>query len=148
MKLSLKGFGMGMLVLALAACGDDDRSLSQRAGSAISGTAADFVAGVGEGVDKRMEIALAVDPSVAANGLAANLGKSRGVGSKDAAIYVTSTKAFEGKLLAKALDGEGVEVGRSVVEVAFEADDGKYVNFAFNQEMDSQTVRKYELSVR
>lgn len=135
------------LVLSLAAC-KDDASVSQKAGSAISGTAADFVAGLGEGVDKRMTVTLQADPALAARGLTVTQGKSRGMGSKNAAVYVVADKPFKGKLVARALDGEGTEIGRSVVEEEFAADDARYVTFTFNEEMDSQLVRTYALSAR
>ncbi len=135
------------LVLSLAAC-KDDASVSQKAGSAISGTAADFVAGLGEGVDKRMTVILQADPVLASRGLTVTQGKSRGMGSKNAAVYVVADKPFKGKLVARALDGEGTEIGRSVVEEEFAADDARYVTFTFNEEMDSQLVRTYALSAR
>jgi len=135
------------LALGLAAC-KDDTSVSQKAGSAISGTAADFVAGLGEGVDKKMNVTLQADPALAARGLTVTLGKSRGMGSKDAAVYVVADKAFKGKLVARALDAEGTEIGRASAEEEFAADDARYVTFKFNEEMDSQLVRTYAVSAR
>ncbi|WP_164136843.1 hypothetical protein [Stenotrophomonas maltophilia] len=135
------------LALGLAAC-KDDTSVSQKAGSAISGTAADFVAGLGEGVDKRMNVTLQADPGLAAHGLTVTLGKSRGMGSKEAAVYVVADKAFKGKLVARALDTDGTEIGRAAAEVEFAADDARYVTFQFNEEMDSQLVRTYAVVAR
>ncbi|MCC7634984.1 hypothetical protein [Stenotrophomonas rhizophila] len=142
-----KSIVMMALALALAGC-KDDTSMSQKAGSAISGTAADFVAGLGEGVDKRMSVTLQIDPALAARGLTVTQGKSRGMGSKDAAVYVVADKPFKGKLVARALDGQGTEIGRAVVEEDFAADDARYVTFTFNEEMDSQLVRTYAVSAR
>lgn len=136
-----------LAVLALSACGED-RSISQKAGSAISGTATDFVAGLGEGVDKRMSLKLDVAPEIVSNGMTVTLGKSRGMGSKDASVYVVATKPYKGAFLARALDESDAEIGRSRVEVDFPADDAQYVNFTFNEEMDSQLVRSYALSLR
>ncbi|MDT3488306.1 hypothetical protein [Stenotrophomonas maltophilia] len=136
-----------VLALGLAAC-KDDTSVSQKAGSAISGTAADFVAGLGEGVDKRMNVTLQADPGLAAHGLTVTLGKSRGMGSKEAAVYVVADKAFKGKLVARALDTDGTEIGRAAAEVEFAADDARYVTFQFNEEMDSQLVRTYAVVAR
>jgi hypothetical protein len=135
------------LALGLVAC-KDDTSVSQKAGSAISGTAADFVAGLGEGVDKRMNVTLQADPGLAARGLTITLGKSRGMGSKEAAVYVVADKAFNGKLVARALDAEGSEIGRASADVEFAADDARYVTFQFNEEMDSQLVRSYAVAAR
>lgn len=135
------------LALALVAC-KDDTSVSQKAGSAITGTAADFVAGLGEGVDRKMSVTLQADPGLAAHGLMVTLGKSRGMGSKEAAVYVVADKAFKGTLVARALDGEGAEIGRASAEAEFTADDARYVTFHFNEEMDSQLVRTYAVSAR
>ncbi|PTS77738.1 hypothetical protein DBR33_02785 [Stenotrophomonas sp. HMWF022] len=142
-----KAIVMMSLLLGLVAC-KDGISMSQKAGSAISGTAADFVAGLGEGVDKRMAVTLLIDPAVAERGLSITMGKSRGAGSKDVAVYVVAGTAFNGRLVARALDAEGVEIGRAVVDEEFSADDARYVTFKFNEEMDSQLVRTYALSVR
>ncbi|MDR2959534.1 MAG: hypothetical protein LBV10_08305 [Stenotrophomonas sp.] len=136
-----------VLALGLTAC-KDDTSVSQKAGSAISGTAADFVAGLGEGVDKRMNVTLQADPGLAARGLTVTLGKSRGMGSKEAAVYVVADKAFKGKLVARALDADGTEIGRAAAEAEFAADDARYVTFQFNEEMDSQLVRTYAVAAR
>lgn len=136
-----------VLALGLVAC-KDDTSMSQKAGSAISGTAADFVAGLGEGVDKRMNVTLQNDPALAARGLTVTLGKSRGMGSKEAAVYVVADKPFKGKLVARALAADGSEIGRATVEEEFAADDARYVSFQFNEEMDSQLVRTYAVSAR
>jgi len=135
------------LALALTAC-KDDRSVSQKAGSAITGTAADFVAGLGEGVDKHMNVTLQADPSLAARGLTVTLGKSRAMGSKESAVYVVAENAFTGTLVARALDSNGTEIGRASAEQEFVADDARYVTFHFNEEMDSQLVRAYAVSAR
>ena len=92
---------MAAIVLALAACGDA-RPLSQKAGSVLSGSATDFVAGLGEGVDKKMTLELLLDPAFEANGLTVTLGKSRSVGSKDASVYIVSAKPFKDAIMARA----------------------------------------------
>lgn len=142
-----KGIWLLAMALGLAACGDD-RSPSPRTGSAVGGSAMDFVAGPGEGVDRRMSLTLEVAPAMAARGLTVTLGKSRGVGARDASIYVIASHSFTGTLVARALDAEGSEIGRALVEVAMAADDAQYVDFTFSEEMDSQRVRSYALSAR
>lgn len=95
-----------------------------------------------------MSVRLQTDPGLAARGLTVTQGKSRGMGSKDAAVYVVADKPFKGKLVARALDADGTEIGRAVVEEEFAADDARYVTFTFNEEMDSQLVRTYAVSAR
>lgn len=140
---------LGVLVSVLVAgCGNKDESFSQRTGSAVAGAATDFLSGVGEGIDKRMAMELDIDPALADRGLEVTLGKDRGLGSNVASVYVIADRPFEGKLMARALDAEDKEIGRATVDVALEADDAKYINFGFNQEMDSGLVRRYVVSVR
>ncbi|MCL2315044.1 MAG: hypothetical protein FWC28_07340 [Proteobacteria bacterium] len=142
-----KGSCLFVLLLVLAAC-DENKSLSQKTGSTIGRSAVDFVAGLGEGIDKRMVVKLDVDPALAAKGLSTTMGKSRGVGSKDASVYIVAGKPFKGTLMVRAMDEAAVEIGRSQVEVEFAADEARYVTFSFNEEMDSQLVRSYLLSLR
>jgi len=139
---------VGVLALCVLAGCSKEESLSQRAGSAVSGAAADFLTGVGEGVDEKMKMDLDTDASLAAHGLTVTLGKGRGMGSNRAAVYVVSKDAFDGQLIAKALDAEGSEIGRAVSDVALEADGATYVNFEFNAEMDGSLVRKYRVAVK
>lgn len=49
--------------------------------------------------------------------------------------------------MAPALEEAGVGIGGSLLQVDFTADDGQYVNSAFNQELDCQLVRRYALSL-
>ncbi len=64
------------------------------------------------------------------------------------AVYFTAASAFQGKLIAKAMDKEGAEIGRSVVEVEFSADDAKYVSFTFADEMDAHLVQEYLIDIK
>lgn len=48
-------------------------------------------------------------------------------------------------LLAKAVNSDGVEIGRSRAEVEFQKDDARYVSFPFESEMDSAMVKRYEI---
>lgn len=138
----------GVLVVCMLAACSKEESLSQRAGNAVSSAAADFLTGVGEGVDQKMKMDLETDDSLAAHGLTVTLGKDRGMGSNRAAVYVVSRDAFDGQLIAKALDAEGQEIGRAVSDLALEADGATYVNFEFNAEMDGSLVRKYRVAVK
>ncbi|MDR1074822.1 MAG: hypothetical protein LBL59_00495 [Xanthomonadaceae bacterium] len=137
-----------LVALAVLAAGCGDKSLSQRTGSAVSGAATDFLSGLGEGVDQKMEMALELDPSMNASGLTVTLGKGRGLASNRASIYVVSNAPFNGTLMAKAQDKDGREIGRATADVELENDDAKYVDFQFDDQMDGNLVRKYLISVR
>jgi hypothetical protein len=67
---------------------------------------------------------------------------------KGITVYFMSSKPVQVSLMAKALNAEGDEIGRSVVDVEFTADDARYVAFAFDAEMDSQLVEKYVVEAK
>ncbi len=108
-----------MAVVLLAACKKEAErapspSISQRAGAVVSGSATDFISGLGAGVDEKMRVALELDPSLASHGLQATMGKGRTMGTNQAAIYVVAGDSpYKGKLVAKALDQAGLEIGRA-----------------------------------
>ncbi len=68
--------------------------------------------------------------------------------SKGISVYLVAAKPFKSKVVAKALDGDGQEIGRSTVDVDFAADDAKYVGFTFDPQMDRQLVAKYVLDLK
>ncbi|RPI73848.1 MAG: hypothetical protein EHM45_20150 [Desulfobacteraceae bacterium] len=63
-------------------------------------------------------------------------------GNHYSACLHRSNKACVGKMTAKALNMELLEIGRAIVDAAFTADDAKYVTFKLNEEMDAQLVGK------
>ena len=70
-------------------------------------------------------------------------GKENGI-----TVYFLAAGPFKGKLVAKATNKEGQEIGRSVVDVEFSADDAKYVSFPFPEEMDAQLVQEYRVDIK
>lgn len=153
MKRKIGWVLMGLSVALLAACKKEPEvpkpSVSQRAGAAVGGAATDFISGLGAGVDEKMKVATEFDASFASHGLEATIGKGRSMGTNLAAIYVVAGDTpFKGKVVAKALDQDGKEIGRAQTELELAADDATYVTMTFNEEMDSNLVRKYLLSVR
>ncbi|MDR2872284.1 MAG: hypothetical protein LBV45_07175 [Xanthomonadaceae bacterium] len=135
--------------MMMTGCGkNESSSLSQRTGNAVGGAATEFIAGLGQGVDNTMKVELDIDSTLEARGLTITLGKGRGLGTNRASIYVVSQTPFNGVLQARALDAEGREIGRANTEVELERDDAKYVDFQFDEQMDSNLVRKYLILVR
>ncbi len=60
-------------------------------------------------------------------------------------VYFMSTNPYEGKLLARALNDKGLEIGRATVALRLGSNESKYVNFTFNPEMNSLVVAKYSI---
>ena len=139
-----------IFVLVVCGCGKRDESLVKTAGSKVGETVTDFASGVGKGVDKQRMVQVKLSEDVAKQGLSKTVAKSQSLGSKASgiAVYFITKSPFKGKLVARAMNKEGQEIGRSVVDVEFSADDAKYVSFPFPEEMDGQLVQEYLVDVK
>jgi hypothetical protein len=137
-----------LLVFALCSCGDSRDDAAKDAGSAIGETLTNFSTGVGKGIDKGMEVDVKLSAEIGDKGITSTISKDLGLDNagKGISIYLISTREFKSKLIAKALNSEGMEVGRSVVEVELGVDDAKYFKFIFDDEMDQKMVVRYEIS--
>lgn len=136
-----------LLMAILCGCSDKEGSTAKKAGARVTETLTDFASGMGEGFDKKMEVQVELTEECAQAGLSKSVAKSLGM-KQGISVYILADKPFVGNLLAKAYNAEGQEVGRVKVAVEFEADDAQYVAFPFDQEMDSQLVKKYSVDVR
>jgi hypothetical protein len=137
------------VLLLLTGCEKGDQSVHQ-AGQRVGETLTDFTKGVGSGVDNRLDVPVELGEEVVKLGLRTTVAKSDGLenaGKKSLTVYFISSEAVNTWLQAKALNKEGVEVGRSTVEVDLAADDAKYVTFEFDPEMDAQRVTKYLVGI-
>jgi hypothetical protein len=135
-----------LAAFAFTACEQKDRSVAKEAGDKVGQTITDFATGVGKGIDKRLTVNVELSKDLSERGLSVTLGKVSG--KRGLSVYLIAQRAFKSRLIAKALDKDGLEIGRSVVDVSFAADDAKYVNFAFQDEMDTQLVAKYVIDIK
>lgn len=136
------------LGLTLAGCGKDDESLSKSAGRTIGESVTDFAKGVGTGVDKQMVVETELDPALAEKGVSKTISKMLlEAGKKGFTVYLISKDALTTTLMAKAMDKNGVEIGRTKTDVAFEKDGAQYVKFFFTGEIDTALVAKYVISL-
>jgi hypothetical protein len=146
----MKPIAAPIVVLLVCGCGKRDESMAKTVGNKVGETLTDFASGVGKGIDKQMMVKVRLSEEVTKQGLSKTISKSRGIDleEKGITVYFTATTAFKGKLVAKAVDKEGQEIGRSVVDVEFSADDAKYVPFVFDDEMDTQLVQEYLVDIK
>ncbi len=135
-----------LLVLLVCGCGRREESVAKTAGSKVGETITDFASGVGKGVDKQRMVRVTLSEAVCKQGLSKTISKS-GNGN-GITVYFLAASPFKGKLVAKATNKEGQEIGRSVVDVEFSADDAKYVSFPFPEEMDAQLVQEYAVDIK
>ena len=106
-----------LLVLLVCGCGRREESVAKTAGSKVGETITDFASGVGKGVDKQRMVRVTLSEAVCKQGLSKTISKS-GNGN-GITVYFLAASPFKGKLVAKATNKEGQEIGRSVVDVEF-----------------------------
>jgi hypothetical protein len=134
----------------LSGCGGNDRG-AQQAGQKVGETITDFASGVGKGIDKRMEVPVELSDSITALGLRHTIAKSLGIdrpNEKGVTVYFIAAKPVEARLMAKALNAEGQEIGRSTADVELAADDARYITFRFDPELDAQLVERYLIEAK
>jgi hypothetical protein len=133
----------------LAGCGKKEESLANRAGESLGRHITDFTKGVGKGIDQKMTVDVTVRPEVLALGLTNTIGKSLGLDAKrkGISVYFVASQNVSNNLIARALNAEGVEIGRCKKPVVIEKDAAAYVNFEFEDEMDSAMVKRYVIGL-
>ena len=132
-------------------CSGQDDQGAHRAGQRLGETVTDFASGVGKGIDKKMEVTVELSEQVSALGLRKTIAKGIGIDHENhngITVYFIASRLVKASLMAKALNAEGEEIGRSTVDVELAADDAKYVPFAFDTEMDTQLVAKYVVELK
>jgi hypothetical protein len=141
------------LVIGLILCGcggkESDESLAKRAGNKLGQSMTDFASGVGGGVDQKLMVDVTLSDELTEKGFTKTVAKSLGVDlNKGITVYLIAGQPYEGGLMAKVLNAEDQEVGRSLVRVKFEADDAQYVEFAFRREVDMQLAKRFTIEAR
>jgi hypothetical protein len=130
-------------------CGKGDDGIAQKAGEAIGQQVTDFTKGVGRGIDQQMVVQVALSPEVQALGLTNTIAKSLGMAApkKGISIYLIASQSVSNALVARAINSSGAEIGRARTPVNLGKDEAGYVNFEFEDQMDSATVTSYRIGL-
>lgn len=138
-----------VLMLGFASgCAEREESVAETTGAKVGEVLTDFASGVGEGVDKQLEVTVELSAQCSEAGLSKTVAKSLSPNKEGIAVYFISEKPFVGQMVAKAVNADEQEIGRSTIDVEFESDDAQYVTFTFGSEVDSQLVEKYLVDIR
>jgi len=139
---------ISLMAALLIGCGKKDDSLANKAGEALGKQVTDFTKGVGKGIDQKMMVAVSLRPEVQALGLTNTIAKSLGIGTTNGiSIYFIASQDISNTLAARALNADGVEVGRVKKLVVMKKDDATYVTFNFEEQMDAGIVKRYEIGL-
>jgi hypothetical protein len=139
---------IGLIAGLLIGCGKKDDSIAKKVGEMVGQQATDFTKGVGKGIDQKMMIQVSLTPKVQLLGLTNTIAKSLGPGSTNGiSIYFIASQSISNTLVARALNVDGIEVGRAKKSVVMQKDDASYVTFNFEDQMDSGMVKRYEIGL-
>jgi len=137
-----------LLTALLMGCDKKDESIAMKAGEKIGQQVTDFTKGVGKGIDQKMMVQVSLSPQVQALGLTNTIAKSLGLGGTNGiSVYFIASQSISNTLVVKALNWEGVEVGRARKLVVMQKDDATYVTFSFEDQMDMQIVKSYVIGL-
>ena len=93
-------------------------------------------------------VQVSLTPQVQVLGLTNTIAKSLGIGSTNGiSIYFIASQSVSNTLVARALNASGVEVGRTRKLVVMQKDDATYINFNFDDQMDTAMVKRYEIGL-
>lgn len=140
------------IIILLTGCVENDKggksteSVAKRTGDKVGKLITDFASGVGKGIDDQLMVNIEISQDIINKGITVTTSKQDKM--KGITIYMISETEFKSTLIAKALNKEGHEIGRSTVDVEFTDNDAKYVTFTFPDEMDSQLVEKYVINIK
>jgi hypothetical protein len=103
----------------------------------IGETAGDMVKGIETGVKKARAINLSYTESLTEKGISngkVTLKNDKAGGTDNLlSVYLIFSKKFRGKILAKAYDNQGLEMGRSSIKVDAQDGDAGFYDFHFDK---------------
>src|SRR5512134_1212474 len=118
-----------LLPALLIGCGKKGGNIAEKAGESIGQKVTDFTKGVGKGIDAQMTVEVSLLPKVEELGLSKTIAKSLGLDAtkKGFTVYFIASKDVSSPLLARALNAEGLEIGRCWKQVSLKKGDAAYV---------------------
>ncbi len=146
--MNIKAISMVCAVVVVTACGDSGDNVAKQAGEKVGSLVTEFAEGAGKGIDQKMQVNVTLSEEFGAHGMRYTVAKQDNLAEKSVVIYFIADKAFKGQVQMKALNASGEEIGRSIADVDFAADDAQYVTFTFNTELDTQMVATYSATLK
>lgn len=139
---------IGLVAALIVGCRKKEDSIAKRVGEVLGQQATDFTKGVGKGIDQQMMVQVSLTLQAQVLGLTNTIAKSLGIGSTNGiSIYFIASQSVSNILVARALNANGVEVGRAKKLVVMQKDDATYVTFNFEDQMDTAMVKRYEIGL-
>lgn len=135
MKTFLLLFSIGLLFSGCDWAKEKTKDSIHKAGEIAAKTGSEFADGVKEGVTESFSNVVMVSDALSKAGVQVGRVIIKGTDSTTdnlVSVYLIFSKDYDGRLLAKAIDADGTEFGRSKVLVSAKADDAKFIDFVFD----------------
>lgn len=132
--------------IILASCsGSAIKENINKAGNVAGQTAGEFIEGASKGIRKAFDVQLKLPEGLKEKGI--EFGKttvsSDSLGTDNLlVVYIIFNKDFESKLIAKAFDEQGLEMGRANVIVKGKKGEAKFVEFHFDKRTNINSKNK------
>ena len=140
---------LGILV-AVSGCGkcSEGGSIAKRAGEKVEDALKIKVS-----IEKKNQVKIDLGETAKGLGLSMNVSKALPPEDKTGGVltvYLLSgpEKSASGQLVAKAMDKDGKEIGRSSIDIDLARDDARYFNFQLPAEMDTRSVESYLIDIK
>jgi len=127
------------VLLLLASCGrvkEKARETINKSGETVGKTTTEFFEGFSEGIDKTLQCELSLSSSLKEKGLKTgkfNIENSEGGRNNQLTVYLIFDRDFKYPVTAKAFDKNGLEVGRTKIDIEGKTDEAGYFDFTFDK---------------
>ncbi|NMM47126.1 hypothetical protein [Marinigracilibium pacificum] len=135
----------------LKGAGDALKSDGKEAAESASEGVGEVIKGVNSGFDKSLSgVDIAIDSATSEY---FEIGRSHKDFSgeedeKKVSVYLIAKNNFEGKVMLKAFDADGKEIGRSTQEIKIEKDEANYSDFTFDKRTPLLQATSFSLEVK
>lgn len=138
MKNHLTALGLILLLSGCDGCKQKTKETINKGGEVVGQTATEFVEGISEGVDHTLQCEIVLSKTLTDQGL--STGKFTiadntvdGGYNNQLTLYIIFNKDFDAPVSAKVYDKQGLEAGRTQIQVRGKAGAAGYFDFAFDK---------------
>ena len=139
------------VLMLLASCGRVKEKVKEtinQSGEAVGKSATEFIGGISEGIDKTLQCELSLSPALMDKGLKTGkfaIENAEGGRNNQLTLYLIFDKDFKSSVTAKVFDRNGLELGRTKIDIAGKADEAGYFDFIFDKRSYIETKCKIVL---
>lgn len=137
MKKLLTILTLAITIISCDRVKEKTKETINKGGEAVGKTATEFIEGVSEGVDRTLQCEITLSKTLQDKGL--ETGKfsikndTTGGQNNLLTLYIIFDQDFKNDISVKAFDKNGMEIGRTKMQIEGKAGDAKYYDFIFDK---------------